>query len=425
MSKKDHFQRLPFAVDLLNMVKTLPTPFSFGLDAEWGAGKTFFIDHVLMPLCVYEKFPCIVYNAFEHEKEDDVFLSLMTSILEQAQNLLNKNDATKKLDPAIANVVEKTAKVVATLSNILLNAGAKFLLKQSLEELQKAVGDKTPDLAVLSKELENETAIFLKDKLKNGKTFKLLKNDFQQSIKELACSLSETHGRILVVIDELDRCSPHHALKVFEATNHILNSDGLIFMFSYNREQIEVLVEHVYGKQINAGEYLQKFVSLNFKFPSIEPHSFKMANKLLMEERALKHNSTFENNGILVNALSYISRWTHIKPMTPRQLQRYTSTTLTISKKISYDLQDFLSNAEIATLTYFQVTNPSALKKLLDHRTSTTELTQIMKELQFDEFLPKQPNRAENLSDFLNDTNQLSSSQRTEIYRLLEVFLTL
>lgn len=421
MSQKDHFQRLPFASDLISMVKSLPTPFSFGLDADWGAGKTFFIENILLPLAKEEKLPCLVYDAFEHEKEDDVFLSLMTSILEQSQ-LLAKNPTDKS---AIQDTIQKTAKVATAVGGILLNAGTRFLLKQGLEDITEKFTDSSPSLESFSDVLEKEVAKFLQDRLKGGQSYKAIKSEFQTSIKELACNLSEEHGKIMVIIDELDRCSPNHALRVLEATHHLLNTEGLIFMFSYNRDQLETLVEHAYGTGIKAGEYLQKFVTLNFKFPALNTSQIQAANNRLIQERAEMHNSTMTNNSILVNALTRISDWITIAAMTPRQIQQYTSITLMVKGKLNRELTDSLSSSEIAALIYWKLTKPRALAKLLNPSVKLQERLKIMEELQYDDFLPKKPNRAEYLADFLKEDTQMDQDERIRWYKFLQIFNSL
>lgn len=421
MSQKDHFQRHKFASDLISMVKSLPTPFSFGLDADWGAGKTFFINNVLQHEAKQKSLPCLVYDAFEHEKEDDVFLSLMTSILEQSQLLATESEG---VNSAIHNVIQKTAKVATTVGSIALNAGARFVLKQGLEELTEKF---TPDTTLpesFSAELEKGVTTFLQERLKSGQSYKVIKSEFQSSIKQLASNLSEEDGKILVIIDELDRCSPNHALQVLEATHHLLNTEGLIFMFSYNRDQLEALVEHAYGSGIKAGEYLQKFVSLNFKFPAIDPYNLVDANSSIIEDRAAIHSNSKKNEN-LTNTLIRISRWSQVVPMTPRQLQQYTSITLTVTKKLRNDIREYLSNAEIAALIYWKLTSPKALAKLLCRTTKLNEKTKIMDELKYDEFLPVNGNQPEILADFLREDRKMSEPQTDSIYAGLQVFITL
>lgn len=62
----------------------------------------------------------------------------------------------------------------------------------------------------------------------------------------------------MILVDELDRCSPPYAVKLLEKIKHLFDVRGVIVILVWNEEQMRDSLSHFYGKA-NAN-YFQKFV---------------------------------------------------------------------------------------------------------------------------------------------------------------------
>lgn len=425
MSQEDFFQRSSFAVDLIKMVKDIPSPYSFGLDAEWGAGKTFFINNLLVTESHKQNIPCVIYDAFEHEKDNDVFLSLMANILEQVQLSTADSNNAAGLQEAIQDTIKSTSRVLRSVGRVVANAGSRIFLKHSLDEIQEAFDVDDEKFEYISDALEKEVVNFLEQRLEGGKSYKALKAEFQKNVRSLACALSNS-GKILVVIDELDRCTPTHALKVLEATNHILNSEGLVFLFSYNRRQLENMVEHTYGSGINSAVYIQKFITFSFQFPVPHKSIYRSANAKLIQSKAALFNANGQQNNILQATLPYLDRINEHTPITPRLIHSLTSIAITVDE-LSYSyLDDVLSYFEMGVLLIFKLTNPNALTKLLSKYSTLQEVNDAMEELNYFKIFPQDaPEKQSFLTKFLLRRTDGSEQQTDEVYKRLNVINTL
>ena len=81
--------------------------------------------------------------------------------------------------------------------------------------------------------------------------------------------------KIVVLIDDLDRCFPDHAIKILETIKLILSQPNFFFVLGVSRSVIEGYLEHrykhVYGLTEFRGEqYVDKIIQLPFFLP---PHS--------------------------------------------------------------------------------------------------------------------------------------------------------
>jgi hypothetical protein len=96
--------------------------------------------------------------------------------------------------------------------------------------------------------------------------------DIRDDLEFLANRLRRDQGRILVTIDDLDRCEPEKAAEVLEAVNLLLNFDSFIVCLGIDARVVTRAVEeHYKGLLGPAGasgyEYLDKVVQIPFRIP--------------------------------------------------------------------------------------------------------------------------------------------------------------
>ncbi|MDG1351806.1 MAG: P-loop NTPase fold protein [Sulfitobacter sp.] len=76
------------------------------------------------------------------------------------------------------------------------------------------------------------------------------------------------HRKLVIVVDELDRCRPDYALSLLELIKHFFDVPHVHFVLGVNMRELENSVKARYGGGINAGLYLQKFVTLTMGLPT-------------------------------------------------------------------------------------------------------------------------------------------------------------
>lgn len=97
----------------------------------------------------------------------------------------------------------------------------------------------------------------LSDLVRNIQTEEEKKNSlyalFNSIIRE------EKKEKLVIIIDELDRCKPSFAVEMLETIKHFINGENIIFIVSTNNEQLSKMVSKLYGEKFNGYEYLNKF----------------------------------------------------------------------------------------------------------------------------------------------------------------------
>ena len=87
--------------------------------------------------------------------------------------------------------------------------------------------------------------------------------EFQQELSNLVCDA----GRLVVLVDELDRCSPERALRLLDVVRHLFDIPGVVVVLGVNELELRHRVTKIYGEGCNAELYLRRFLDLAIDLP--------------------------------------------------------------------------------------------------------------------------------------------------------------
>ena len=77
------------------------------------------------------------------------------------------------------------------------------------------------------------------------------------------------YDKLVVFIDELDRCRPSFAVELLEIIKHYFNNDKLIFVLSTNLKEFQYCIKHYYGEGFDGWKYLDRFIDIRITLPKI------------------------------------------------------------------------------------------------------------------------------------------------------------
>lgn len=234
------------------------------LDSSWGTGKTSFIHmwkNMLGDKYEEQKLNTVYYNAWEN---DDYEHALVPIIAETY-----KNDGRKKI------IAKKAAKV------ILMSLG------------EQVIRNKTGiDVKEITSNIEESIT-------NNYEKHKQNKSEFKKELSKL----TDNGDKVIIFIDELDRCRPKFAIETLEAIKHYLDIDNMIFVFSVDMEQLSHSIATLYGQNMDASGYLARFFDLQLRLP--EPSYERYINFLNRINVALVHDCIY-NTRVTFKKISII-----------------------------------------------------------------------------------------------------------------------
>ena len=236
------------------------------LDAKWGDGKTFFVRQIDETLKYFrakqmetEEKPLKNLDSYEYLKEsvavkDTIVEHIYLPVYYNAWMYDDHND------PLMSLLLVMT-KQCGGAYNTKINT-------KSLGERLLAVASSLP---ISIKKVNPATLI--KD-LQEGKMDILSAVKTEEDIKECVRDvfndiIVEEAEKLVVFIDELDRCKPSFAIEMLERIKHYFDDERIIFVVSLNKEQLIHTISNYYGSEFDATRYLNRFFDVSINLPEI------------------------------------------------------------------------------------------------------------------------------------------------------------
>ncbi|NQY81048.1 MAG: leucine-rich repeat domain-containing protein [Candidatus Caenarcaniphilales bacterium] len=280
----DYDKRLLSLFDIIRHANT-QCPMSLGIYGDWGSGKTSTMrwlekrledwsrpendflrvfassGHNVNQEILHPKIHTIWFDPWKYHDRESVWKGIIAEIilkctdrnLDEVSKDLNEEQKQKTIKEHIEPIAKRFGSFlgvsfVHTLANMKFKVGAD----------------------VTGVELDGK---FVKEIINNlkisDKPEKAYLNEFEVALKEsIDKYLKDKAGRLVIFIDDLDRCLPGVALEVLEALKLYLNMQNLIFVVGLDREVIDGVIKKHYKDnglgEAKAKDYLAKMFQVEF-----------------------------------------------------------------------------------------------------------------------------------------------------------------
>lgn len=221
----DRLERREQIHALTQAIRAIEGPCVLAVDGEWGAGKTSFLKLWNQHLRVSEEFQVVYYNAWRTDYAMHPLVPLIDEI-ERMPRTESRSKITQLRDRIRVWFLSRTAK---KLSRILA------CLPGWPGEIVRLIMMRTPRSAYrqTTKQIER--------------------------LKKRITKITNDRQKLIVFVDELDRCRPSYALEFLEVSKHIFDIDNVIFVLAVNQAQVECAVRALYGADLDSSRYLRRF----------------------------------------------------------------------------------------------------------------------------------------------------------------------
>ena len=252
--KNDALDRKTYGDALLSLVVRSKDELVISLDGKWGEGKTTFVK-MWQGLLSEKDIPNIYIDAFSNDYLDDAFISVVSAITNYAETHIVKGHQEK-----IAELKNKAKKVGGQLlswsAKIGIKAATLGVIKDAeIEELKDIKGE-------MAKSVSDLLGGFIEERINSHSKDVALIQSFRELLSGLPSKLvADREKPLVIIIDELDRCKPTFAVEIIEKIKHLFSVKNVVFILVMNMAQLEESIKSVYGQNIDAHTYLQKFIN--------------------------------------------------------------------------------------------------------------------------------------------------------------------
>lgn len=270
------------------------SPATIGIYGDWGSGKSSLMKMIKKSLDTDKNTLTVEFNGWLFEGYEDAKTALCGTILDE----MHKHEtrfvkAKNKIKDLLDKVDEGKllSKGVKYGLDFLLTGGIGTVTELTLTGLISAVKQKAGTVS------EDEIKKVV-DTLKAYDTKRTEIKNFRKTFKEV---FEDCKGeRLVVFIDELDRCTPDTILDIFEAIRLFLHVPGTTFIIGADERLVSYAVKTKYkdipGHDIDISkEYLEKLVQYPVKIPQLNESEVKQyITCLLLQNEDLNINKVAE-----------------------------------------------------------------------------------------------------------------------------------
>lgn len=240
--------------------------FVLNIDAQWGAGKTFFLDRLGQQLEGDGHLVATV-NAWRDDHLDDPFVAILASIDEVFAPFTKKeaSKASKAWNSVKSNATPLLTRVVAGTAKTLVKryVGEEMDELLSAEEVQdnpllRDVGSAATDQIVveIEKVVDAKAQKLIEQFRQQDESIEKFKENLAKAITEVSKSRKLP---LFILIDELDRCRPSYAVALLERVKHLFDVPNVVFIFATNNSQLKHAIAGAYGPEFDGFTYLKRF----------------------------------------------------------------------------------------------------------------------------------------------------------------------
>lgn len=276
--EKNFLGRNSKLVMLSKLLVNVKENLTISVDGKWGSGKTFFI----------KQFKYLV-DHIEDYKEDRIingndkqsFKKLHETNLVVYYNAWENDMHTNPLESLIYNILNEYPKMKNQIADfkdfkkIFKSFCRDFLYSVSGEILDINNFDQINSFDDLAKEIT---------------TIEEKKIAFNKLVDEILGDKK----RLILIIDELDRCKPTFAVEMLEIIKHFYTNEKITIIVSTNNSELSNTIKNYYGNDFDGYSYLNKF------------YDFIISLEIKDIKSYLQNQLNFCNRTLIYHDLSYL-----------------------------------------------------------------------------------------------------------------------
>lgn len=309
-ARQDLLTFADFKPALQSLVLEANTPLTVGVYGSWGSGKTSLL-HMLYEAIEAQGLPyvrAVWFTAWKYDHHPSLWRAFMLRVIDalyprqdeprnkprqERPRLLNPTDPQQEKQIALLDRLETSVyqpvdwqEMGRWMVDWLQLGKAGLGLAAEVAKVFIPGAELAAKLLEDDKQLGPNDQALLKREIHAAHRHQLLEQEqfedaFAEAIQAILTADGQA-GRLIIFVDDLDRCLPEKAVQVLEAIKLFLSAPGVVFVLGMDREVIQRGIEAHYRDYfrpdpatdrpelpIRGDSYLQKLVQIPFHLPPL------------------------------------------------------------------------------------------------------------------------------------------------------------
>ena len=297
---KDSLNFEHFRAALRDIAATAQTPLTIGVFGTWGSGKTSLMQMVMDDLAgKTHSVRAVWFTAWKYDRHEALWRAFILRVLEALYPRQEVKDVPwaerprlplAQLSAGQKEQVQQLDRLASALyGTVSWEEGGKWAVEWSVagKEFAKLPAFVLANLTGMSSlaeaiGLDPKLAEAIHRDIQTGYMNQLASMEqFEKAFSQAIRAVLGQEGRLIVFVDDLDRCLPEKAIEVLEAIKLFMEVPGVVFVLGMDKEVVQRGVEARYGTffrqlpgrdgdlPISGDSYLQKIVQIPFHLPAL------------------------------------------------------------------------------------------------------------------------------------------------------------
>jgi predicted KAP-like P-loop ATPase len=248
-------------------------PSTIGIYGDWGSGKSSLMKMIELEN-TKEDYLIIKFNGWLFEGYEDAKIALLTTLIDEIIKSRTWDEKAKKYLSRLVKRI-KWLKVITKVGSISINT---YMANQTNFDFTKVAAD----IAALEiddyiKEVKDENQSMI------DKGIREFHKDFESLLKETKLK------RVIVLIDDLDRCNPDTIISTLEAIKLFLFVEKSVFIISADERLINYAVKKRFPELPSTDydvskDYIEKLIHFPIRIPSLSEVEYEAYINLLFAQ---------------------------------------------------------------------------------------------------------------------------------------------
>lgn len=235
MPEEDLFGIDPFAQALAKSLRDMASPMgtTIALNGPWGSGKSSAVNlirHHLKNDVKDDKLNIIDFKCWWFRGEEALTLAFLQELDSSLQKTLGEK--AKNLIPKLGKKLLQAGQVIGPAINMKTGGVWGSLASGTMDFAKRFFSDSDP---------------------------------IEKVFKELSDALENQTKRFLIIIDDIDRLTPHEALAIFRLVKTVGRLPRVMYLLVFDRELAEKAVKKTYPSE--GPHFLEKIIQASFDLP--------------------------------------------------------------------------------------------------------------------------------------------------------------
>lgn len=253
MALQDRIGRDDIVNKICGLVNSLKKDehFCLAINGAWGSGKSFVLGLLEEKFETLPEYIVVKYDAWENTFYSEPLIAILSCLIDGLEHRLSKFKGYAKVCGQAAGKKGKELLSVLSEKNGKIGTFAA-ILKEIIE-----IVPQLKKVSLLEDTKDNQISCF--------KSYQSLIYDATALLNKVTDKkwIDEKQTRLVVLVDEIDRCLPDEQLKILERLHHLFGVKNCAVIVAMNQSCVAKTVKTIYG--IDGYEYLRKFFDFTFK----------------------------------------------------------------------------------------------------------------------------------------------------------------